>query len=76
MGWQFLLLLRVRPEEGNQADERSTQEPGPGLRLLQAPYCPTFNPRLSLGLALPRRAPGGGRAEQPERRGPTNAPRL
>lgn len=31
MGWQFLLLLRVRPEEGNQADKRSTQEPGPGL---------------------------------------------
>lgn len=74
MGWQFLLLLRVRPEEGNQADKRSTQEPGPGLRLLQAvqSYRPTFNPRL----ALPRRAPGGGRAEQPERRGPTNAPRL
>lgn len=59
MGWQFLLLLRVRPEEGNQADKRSTQEPGSGLRLLRA----AFNPRL----ALPRRAPGGGRAEQPER---------
>lgn len=34
MGWQFLLLVRSRPEEGNQAGEGSTQTPRPGLRLL------------------------------------------
>lgn len=73
MGCQILLLVRIGPEEENQAGERSTREPRPGLRLLQAPYCSTFNP----GPGLPRRAwcvcvgggGGGGvcvRAQQPE----------
>lgn len=44
MGWQFLLLVRSRPEEGTQTRAEADK----------APHCPNSQPRLR----LPRRAPG------------------
>lgn len=37
MGWQFLLLVRSRPEEGTQTRAEAA---------VKAPYCPTLNPGL------------------------------